>query len=710
MLARLPRPIAALALIVSSGAAPLPLPAQRLPLLDSARLRLITEEVSGDAAYEHVRWMTTTGHRARAGSDALWTAAEYFERQARAAGLEDVTLIRQRSTTPPWNARFADLWIVSPAPERIASTLQTPIHLADYSRAADVTAELVDVGAGAGAADYEGRDVAGKIVLAHGPLTTVMTEAVIRRGAAGIVWYPDPFSSPNGITGAPQREDQIRWTSVQSGQVDGKDPTFAFVLSMRQGVDLRNRLRASREPVTVRAQVDARLASARGDEPWQVMVEAYIRGADPGAAQDVVLTGHLQEGPYAANDDASGCASTLEVARALSRLIAEGRLPRPRRSLRFWWVTEISSQRQYFADNPAAHRAMWVNVNQDMVGANQALDVMRKQNVTRVPATRFHFLNDVMEAVVEYMVAANTFELAQLQAGHAMYPRPHLAHRGSRHRYNAEPIWFHENTDHMTFNEAPIGVPGVSFTNMPDRYIHSTDDDIHHIDATQLGRNAASAALIAYIMASADTGSFRALAAGTVGRGMERMGRNLGLALSWLAASPDAASYHHGEDQVRYAAARERQALRSLAQVAPGLTSTVAPLVAPLVAELDRREAQALRDVQLAWRQASGRRDLPARTLSDAERQLAALRPALAAGPAEFLVRRSRIQGVPGLHALMATEVLAAVDGRRTGLDILRLVSAEAREAGAHYYGTVTAEAVLAYLRNLEKAEVVRSR
>jgi hypothetical protein len=49
-----------------------------------------------------------------------------------------------------------------------------------------------------------------------------------------------------------------------------------------------------------------------------------------------------------------------------------------------------------------------------------------------------------------------------------------------------------------------------------------------------------------------------------------------------------------------------------------------------------------------------------------------------------------------------------AVNGERSGLDIYRYVAAEAREAGAHYYGTVTAEAVLEYLENAAAAELIR--
>jgi hypothetical protein len=673
--------------------------AQELPILDPGGTRLILEEVSGDAAYEHIRYLTLF-HRPRGGSDGLWKVAEYYEAKAREYGLQDVRLIKQASTTRPWNARFADLWIVEPEPERIASTLQSPLHLADYSRETDVTAELVDVGAGADA-DFEGVDVSGKIVLSYGPLPEVMERAVGGHGALGVIWYPDPFGPRSAYP------DQLRWIRLPSEGSEGYEPTFAFGLSLRQGLALRARLADADSPVRVRALVDAAFESGQGSEPWQVMVEAFIRGTDAELGQDVVLTGHMQEEATSANDDASGTASVLEVARALNRLIEEGRLPRPRRNLRFWWVTEISSERQYFADNPEERRRVWVNINQDMVGANQAQDVMRVQNITRLPATRFHFFNDVVESVIDYMVTANNSELAQVQAGTGFYPRPHLSHLGSRHRYNAKMIFFHNSTDHMTFNEAPIGVPGVTFTNWPDNYIHSSDDDLWNIDRTQLGRNAAAVALIAYAMASADSASLGALAAETVGRGEGRLARNLKLGLSWIATAGDkAAAYYQALDQVRYAVERERGALGSLREVDPSARR----LVGSLLGELERRGAQAEREIQLAYRQATGRRAPGRRQLSEAERRLSELRPALVGGPGEFLDGRRRITGVQGLHSLMAFEVLNAVNGERTGLEIYRYVAAEAREAGDYYYGTVTPEAVREYLGNVSDAGLIRLR
>ncbi len=108
-------------------------PAQELPILDPAVARYILQEVSGDAAYEHVRFMTQF-HRPGGGADGLWRVAEYYETKARALGLTDVRLIKQADDRRPWNATFADLWLVEPAPERVASTLHMRLFDATLHR------------------------------------------------------------------------------------------------------------------------------------------------------------------------------------------------------------------------------------------------------------------------------------------------------------------------------------------------------------------------------------------------------------------------------------------------------------------------------------------------------------------------------------------------------------------------------------------------
>ena len=94
-------------LVLAPFCSPSPaLSAQELSVLDPKATRWITQEITGDAAYEHIRFMTQF-HRSGAGSDALWRVAEYYAERAKAFGLTDVQLIKQTSDERPWNAKFA---------------------------------------------------------------------------------------------------------------------------------------------------------------------------------------------------------------------------------------------------------------------------------------------------------------------------------------------------------------------------------------------------------------------------------------------------------------------------------------------------------------------------------------------------------------------------------------------------------------------------
>ena len=74
-------------------------------------------------------------------------------------------------------------------------------------------------------------------------------------------------------------------------------------------------------------------------------VHAEIPG-DGSTTQEVAISGHLYEGviKQGANDDNSGCALTLEIGRTMIKLIKEGKLPRPKRTINFQWVPEIRAR------------------------------------------------------------------------------------------------------------------------------------------------------------------------------------------------------------------------------------------------------------------------------------------------------------------------------------------------------------------------------
>ena len=127
-------------------------------------------------------------------------------------------------------------------------------------------------------ADYSGKDVRGKIVLADGVLARVQALAVAKYGAAGIVSdMPNQTTAWSGLD-----RTIVRW-----GHLDARQPTgFAFMISRETAESLRVRLRNG-DPIVLSAKVKAEV----GPGHWTV-VSGVIPGTDP-AAGEVVYSCHL---------------------------------------------------------------------------------------------------------------------------------------------------------------------------------------------------------------------------------------------------------------------------------------------------------------------------------------------------------------------------------------------------------------------------------
>src|SRR5262249_22165499 len=262
----------------------------------------------------------------------------------------------------------------------------------------------------------EGKAVRGKIVLSSGSLANVTEQAVWKRGAAGILSWSSTRANP--LADAP---DQIAWQRVPDRDgPGGEKTTFAFILSARDGKALSDRMkrealhRASDPGIPpMRAHIVVEAGALA--EKKSAMVEGRIRGTDP-SIPEIVLTAHLQEEKFSANDDQSGVVNILEIARALTRLISDGKIARPRRGIRFWWCDEIRAEYRYFADHPGEERKLLADLNQDMVGAKRSVGG-RVQHFTRMPWSRPSFLADVQESVLDMVVAGNNGYLPAGQAG-----------------------------------------------------------------------------------------------------------------------------------------------------------------------------------------------------------------------------------------------------------------------------------------------------
>src|SRR5689334_1208028 len=169
----------------------------KTPLLADREVTALAAEINGLIAKDTVTELARD-HRVQA-SSGYSRAAEFVAAKAKEYGLEQVQVEHFAAdgkksyytlkSTPGWEASAAQLWETEPRRVKVADYDEMRVALADYSQSADVTATLVDVGAGTSAKDYEGKEVKGRLVLAGGSVATAHKLACDERGAAGVVSY-----------------------------------------------------------------------------------------------------------------------------------------------------------------------------------------------------------------------------------------------------------------------------------------------------------------------------------------------------------------------------------------------------------------------------------------------------------------------------------------------------------------------------------------
>lgn len=667
--------------------------AQTSPFIDSKIEQYLVNELSGDVAWDNMRWLAHY-HR-MSGSKEYHESALFIEKKAKEYGLEDVKIVRHKATNPGWSPTLGEFWIVGPTEIKLGSYAEYAVALATNSRTTHVGAELVDVGAGVADTDYVNKDVKGKIVLTSSGPGAVMNQAVWKRGALGVVsYFYHTFPRTSNMV---ERPDQVAWSGIPYKNSEGKEGTFGFMVSPRKGKLLQDLVKKS--PVTVKVDIEASFA----DSSWEEYVEGWIKGSGI-QDQQIILTAHLQEEKPSYNDDGSGCVSILDIARTLVRGIKESRLPRPKRDIRFFWANEISSEYQYFMDHPEDRRKFLANINQDMVMAKQSMG-SRIQHITRTPHSLPSYLSDVVENIVNYVVLGNTQFLAAAQAGSAQpYSKAILSHLGSRERYGAMVVPYFNSTDHLVFNEGVIGIPGITLTNMPDDFIHSTDDDYAQGDQTQLKRNAFIAASTAWYLANAEDRDVPVIASEIYHSALKRINQDVLSAQYYIAKnkSGDADdAYRAARNLVEQAYVREGRALESVRVFAQQRTARA--YIDNLKKALSSQTEASIDRLDEFFVSATGKSGAP-KLVSEKERELSKRIPVNISNLTEYFQKRTRI---PGMHGEMQYEVLNFVNGKNSYLDIFKAVQAEAMSAGEFYYGVVKLEDVEKLLDKNVEAKVL---
>lgn len=674
--------------------------AQETPFLNHQERMMLINELSGDRSFEHIRALSRW-HR-NSGMDGYFKAADYIIEEAKKAGLEDVRFMEQDLGRQNYTAISAELWITSPLELKLADLGDHTLFLSDNSRNADLEdVELVYVADGSKEA-LEDIDVEGKIVLTYSVPSVAVKNAVWRKGALGVVSYPT--SESRSKLDFP---DQIAWTRIQYKVPEGKQETFSFNLSPRKGEMLREMLQSTKEKdffktgqkvkggkILLKAKVKTKFT----DQNRTGFVEGWIRGSQYDD-QQIVITAHLQEEQGSANDDGSGCANMLEIARTLNKLIDEGKIERPLRDIRFWWTDEISSEYEYFSNNPEQPAKMLANLHQDMTGAKQSLG-SRTQFLIYSPHSITTWLDALFESIGQYVIYSNNPFITAGRMG--KYSRPHsveiYANRGTREGFAARFVPFFNASDNMNFVEGIIGVAATAQINWDDYYIHSSDDDLWQVDQTQLKRNAFIVAAMAYWLGKATAEDTPLLLAETRAQGLRRLANDFQQAQNEInTMAEEMTAWKNARLLIEQGILREERALKSVLTFDKN-SAALQKIVAENISILRKQEKEYYTQLALNYKTRFAKQASVNIELSGLEQEAAQKTPMNHQDIKTYFEKRSKVKHRGSLHSTMRFELFNFVDGQRSYFDIYKALKAENLAATRFYYGEVALEDVVKVL------------
>ncbi len=441
----------------------------------------IAQEYSGERAQETIRELVEY-HRIQ-GSPMMAEVAEKvvlaklksFGVEAKIEQLPSDGAKRYATFLSPigWDMRGGELWVeAAPGadfkPYRLCRYSDAPMCVATYSKGGEWSGELVDVGAGTSDDDYKDKDVSGKVALASGYAADVVRQAVLKHLAVGVVIYPR-------LDDRPEHPNMVRYNGVWPRANEVENTRGGFMISAAQYAGLKRLM--GKGAVRVRGKIDASYV------PGQLtLVHAWIRGNEKPDAE-VLVTGHLDHPKWSANDNASGSAAMVEMARTLSTLIKAGKIPAPRRTIHFIWVPEYYGTIAYLASHPEVRRCgSWddprpkpekvtcaiAGLNLDMVGED-TVKTNGRFYFTRTPDSVPSFLDALLEDVLQQTREADLY-----------------APTGTHNYWPTEELPYAQGSDHDMF--LGLGIPSSMLGHDPDWTHHTSEDQPDKTDASELLR------------------------------------------------------------------------------------------------------------------------------------------------------------------------------------------------------------------------------
>jgi len=247
-----------------------------------------------------------------------------------------------------WEPVSASLKLASGEEVLNFETNKNMIAINSFSTGGEKEFEMVFVG-DAKPSEFDEYDMKGKVVVGAGSARSFFQEAVVKRGAAGVMVYRVPEYN--------QPLKHVNSISFSSIPLDEERKSFAVLLSTKAYNQLMEALFADQSGIKLNLET-------RVYESEELTIVAELKGSEK-PDERFVFSAHVQE--PGANDNASGVGALSEVAIASAKLLQQGKID-PERTITYLFGDEIVSTRRYVQEDEERAKGIKWGMSLDMVG------------------------------------------------------------------------------------------------------------------------------------------------------------------------------------------------------------------------------------------------------------------------------------------------------------------------------------------------------
>ncbi len=341
-----------------------------------------------------------------------------------------------------WDVKYGEVTMISPEKRVLATYYNARTTVCAHSPPGDVEGSVVFIGRGLDIDKYKDL-ISDKIVLSYGPPSLVYFR-VQDLGAKAVVFYRR--------TGP---EEAVPYTGLHLSPDEARNAKIpAVTIPRREALRILNKLERG-EDVKLRVVVES---SYRAEARIPVI---ELRMGD--GEEEIHIVAHICHPGGTVNDNVSGTATVIEIAKMLDRALDRELITKTRHTVRFVLFPEYYGSQAFIENLKGIATNTLFTINLDMVGEQQEITKSTLQLI-RTPLAYYSPYEALLYAELVTELSHSTTFATQ---------RKILS-------YRFDLVPYESGSDHDVYLHH--GIPSIMINQWPDRFYHTHLDSIDKFD------------------------------------------------------------------------------------------------------------------------------------------------------------------------------------------------------------------------------------